>query len=180
MFVFSKVTGFQPETFLKDQTCHWYFPNSITCFPRTLFFITLPNGCFCKPHSKSLILLKRLQGSNYHLFFLSRFFFHGAITNNVSKFRKINGFQSSWIVMNCQCVVYSHAKSVYFVSSYSPYTLMNSLKKSSLCSLQLQNVTQATKTHKHTLAARQRKLEMSSIISNYNFKYPVMSKVTVF
>ena len=36
----------------------------------------------------------------------------GAITNDALKFGKIIEFESSWIVMNCQWIVYSYIKSV--------------------------------------------------------------------
>ena len=49
---------------------------------------------------------------------------------------------------------------------------VNSLKKSSFCSLSLKIMIIITKTQ----AARQRKLE----ISNYNLKYPTVSDFTVF
>ena len=35
----------------------------------------------------------------------------GAITNDALNFRKSIKFQSSWIVMNCQWIVYSYTKS---------------------------------------------------------------------
>ena len=69
-------------------------------------------------------------------FNFSRFSFrYGTITNDVLKFRKVIEFQSSWIVMNCQSIVYSCTKSAWFVSCYSPHIQVNSLKKSSFCSL---------------------------------------------
>ena len=34
----------------------------------------------------------------------------GGITNDVLKFRKIIEFQSSWIAMSCQWIVYSYTK----------------------------------------------------------------------
>ena len=69
-------------------------------------------------------------------FNFSRFSFrYGTITNDVLKFRKVIEFQSSWIVMNCQSIVYSCTKSAWFVSRYSPHIQVNSLKKSSFCSL---------------------------------------------
>ena len=67
-----------------------------------------------------------------------------AITNDVLKFRKIIEFQSSWTVMNCQWIVYS-AKSSQFVSYYSSYIKVRSLKKSSFCSLYLQERTRKNK-----------------------------------
>ena len=59
----------------------------------------------------------------------------GPITDDVLKFIKTIEFQSSWIVMNCQWIVYSYTKSAKFMSSNSPYKQLNSQKKSSFCSL---------------------------------------------
>ena len=56
------------------------------------------------------------------------------------------------------------------MSFYSPYAQVNSLKKSSLCSLYLQNETQATKkkhTHTHTS-------DKTTKIRNIKLKYPII------
>ena len=81
--------------------------------------------------------------------------------------------------MNCVLV---YKESVYFVSCYSPYIQVNSLKKSSFCCLYLkkQNKKKANKQtkNKHTKTKAKNtnngNQKYPVIISNYNFKYPVI------
>ena len=101
-------------------------------------------SCFSISHSHYItcyimyfsFLLHNLLGRVTYLFSYAKRHNHAgglwAITNDVLKFRKIIEFQSSWIAMSCQWIVYSYtknAKSAWFVSFYSPYTPVNSLKK---------------------------------------------------
>ena len=72
----------------------------------------------------------------------------------------------------------SYTKSTQFVSCYSSYIQVNSLKKSFFCSLELKKKKkkEKKKNREKTQVTRQRKLE----ISHYNFKYPAISSFTAF
>ena len=95
------------------------------------------------------------------------------ITNDVLKFRRIIEFQSSWTILKCQWIAHSYTKSTLFASSYSPYTQVNSLKKSSFCAVFSSKVKHKRQKNAHTS-------NNQVIIFSDNFKYPVISKITVF